>query len=51
VDVSKFTVADWATHPALSADVMAAEKAHLLNENPAKSLENSVNQIIGEIRQ
>ena len=32
VNVSTFTLADWGSHPDLSADVMAAEKSHLLND-------------------
>ncbi len=32
VDVSNFTLADWGAHPDLSADCMAAEKSHLLND-------------------
>lgn len=54
VDVSKFTLADWGSHPDLSADVMAAEKSHLLNDsgsNVGSAVESGLQKVFNEIRQ
>jgi hypothetical protein len=51
VDIRKFTAADWATHPTLSADIVAAEKQHLMGESPTTAVENSFHQIVNEVRQ
>jgi hypothetical protein len=50
LDVSKFTAADWGAHPALAADVMAAEKSHLLNET-GSTLESGLQRVVNEIQQ
>ena len=51
VDIRKFTAADWASHPTLSADIVAAEKQHLMGESPATAVENSMHEIVNEVRQ
>ena len=51
IDIRNFTAADWASHPALSADIVAAEKQHLMGESPTTAVENSVHQILNEVRQ
>ncbi|HEY2826739.1 MAG TPA: hypothetical protein VGJ04_03995 [Pirellulales bacterium] len=51
VDIRKFTATDWASHPSLSADIVAAQKQHLLGESPTTAVENSFHQIINEVRQ
>ncbi len=51
VDIRKFTAADWATHATLSADIVAAEKQHLMGESPAAAVETTVHEMINEVRQ
>ncbi|HTQ39406.1 MAG TPA: hypothetical protein VMJ32_10275 [Pirellulales bacterium] len=51
VDIRKFTAADWASHPTLTADIAAAEKQHLMGESPAAAVEGSVHEMINEVRQ
>jgi hypothetical protein len=51
VDIRNFTAVDWASHPSLSADIVAAEKQHLMGESPTTAVENSVHQILNEVRQ
>ena len=57
VDIRNFSVSDWAAHPALSADIVAAEKSHLLGggssnslQNGVNSMENGVKNVLNEIR-
>jgi hypothetical protein len=51
VDIRTFTAADWATHVTLSADIVAAEKQHLMGESPAAAVEGSIHEMINEVRQ
>ena len=54
LDVSKFTMADWGSHPELSSDVMAAEKSHLLNDagsNVGSAIESGLQRVANEIQQ
>jgi hypothetical protein len=51
VDIRKFTATDWASHPTLSADIVAAEKQHLMGESPTAAVKESVHEIVNEIRQ
>ena len=50
VDIRQFTAADWASHPTLSADIVAAQKQHLLGESPTTAIENGVHEFVNEIR-
>ncbi|HZZ28275.1 MAG TPA: hypothetical protein VFE46_09770 [Pirellulales bacterium] len=50
IDIRKFTAADWASHPTLSADIVAAEKQHLMGESPTTAVENTVHEMINEVR-
>ncbi len=49
VDIRNFSVSDWAAHPALSADIVAAEKSQLLSKSPANSVEGEVKNLLNEI--
>jgi hypothetical protein len=51
VDIRKFTAVDWTNHPTLSADIVAAEKQHLMGESPTTAVENGVHEIVNEVRQ
>jgi hypothetical protein len=49
VDIRKFGVSDWAAHPALSADIVAAEKTQLMGQSAANPIEGEVRNILNEI--
>jgi hypothetical protein len=44
-----FGVSDWAAHPALSADIVAAEKSQLMGQSAANPIEGEVRNILNEI--
>ena len=50
VDIRQFTATDWASHPTLSADIVAAEKQHLMGQSPTTAIENGVHEFVNEIR-
>jgi hypothetical protein len=49
VDIRKFGVSDWAAHPALSADIVAAEKSQLMGQSAANPIEGEVRNLLNEI--
>ncbi len=54
VDIRNYTVSDWAAHPTLSADIVAAEKTKLMGGSAANSAANTVQDevqnLLNEIR-
>jgi hypothetical protein len=50
VDIRKFGVSDWAAHPALSADIIAAEKTQLMGETAPNMLENGARDVLNNLR-
>ena len=49
VDIRNFGVSDWATHPALSADIVAAEKTGLLCQSASTTVQGEVRNLLNEI--
>ena len=50
VDIRKFSVSDWAAHPALSADILASEKTQLMTPSATSSLENGAREVLNNLR-
>src|SRR5262249_10110511 len=50
IDIRNFTLADWANHPALSADIVAAEKQQLLSGAPQNTLQGAMQGAIQDYR-
>ncbi len=50
VDTTKFTAADWGTHAALAADVMASEKSQMIGD-AGNTLQSGLQRVMTEIRQ
>jgi hypothetical protein len=42
VDIRSYNMSDWAAHPALSADIVAAEKQQLMNGSAQGQIQNQV---------
>jgi hypothetical protein len=52
VDIRSFTLADWAKHPELSADIVAAEKQQLLTPTPQNAVQGAVQGVMqGAVQQ
>jgi hypothetical protein len=50
VDIRSFSASDWLKHPDLAADIVAAEKHHLMGRSAAQTIEDGVKNFIDEIR-
>jgi hypothetical protein len=46
VDIRAFSMADWASHPQLAADLMQAEKQYLVGDSAAASFQDNVKQLL-----
>jgi hypothetical protein len=46
VDVRNFSMADWTGHPQLAADLVQANKQHLLSDSAAAALQENVKQLL-----
>jgi hypothetical protein len=50
IDIRKFTVSDWAAHPALSADILAAEKTQLMGQTAPNAIESGARELLNNIK-
>jgi hypothetical protein len=50
VDIRKFTASDWANHKQLAADIVAAEKAHILGDAAQQSIGDEIKLWIDKVR-
>jgi hypothetical protein len=50
VDIRSFSAADWANHKQLAADIVAAEKAHILGDSAHQSIGDEIKLWIDKVR-
>lgn len=50
VDIRKFSAADWANHKQLAADMVAAEKAHLIGDAAQQSIGDELKVWLDKVR-
>jgi hypothetical protein len=46
IDVREFSMADWASHPQLAADLVQANKQYLVGDSAAAALQENVKQLL-----
>ena len=51
VDIREFTVTDWEQHGSLAVALAQADKAYLLQKSASNTLQNSVDHVLGVLKQ